>query len=355
MRAGRRQYLRLPGKLGRAVLRQQGFAMLELTVAVLVATLLAVWGASQIANRINDAAAQAVAVWMSSIRMVAFAYLDRHKALLRQASGTAELSHLGYADWTRPRLAELKAAGLLSAGFPELGVRGLGATIRVVRSGTCPGDECRIEALVHSSSALPAAMATSSGDQLVAQWLLAAQGQGGAVMRGRSHQIGGAAFQFPNPPVAGLDPLPDGTVAMAVTAEQLAATDYLRVRDGRDPDLQGTATVKGDIHAQASVNVQGYLSIGAEAVERTACPGNGLMARAAFGALLVCWGNVWMPAGGRGGGGYSTNTRTGCAAGTYNLITGACTCPLGYGAVRISESGSVTAPEGLTRGYLCIG
>jgi len=53
MRAGRRQYVRLPGKLGRAVLRQRGFAMLELTVAVLIATLLAVWGASQIANRIN--------------------------------------------------------------------------------------------------------------------------------------------------------------------------------------------------------------------------------------------------------------------------------------------------------------
>jgi len=329
--------------------------MLELTVALLVATLLAVWGAGQVANRINDAAAQAAAVWMSSIRLAAFAYLDRHKAVLRAASGTAELAHLGYADWARPRLAELKAAGLLSAGFPESGVRGLGATIRIMRSGPCPGNECRVEALVHSSRALPDAMASSSGEQLVAQWLLAAQGQGGAVLRGRSHQIGGAAFQFPNPPVPGLDPLPDGTVAMAVTAEQLAATDYLRVRDSRDPDLQGTATVKGDIHAQASVNVQGYLSIGAEATERTACPADGLMARAAYGALLVCWGNVWLPAGGRGGGGYSTNTKTGCAAGTYNLITGACSCPPGYGAVRISESGSMMAAEGLTRGYLCIG
>jgi hypothetical protein len=329
--------------------------MLELTVALLVATLLAVWGAGQVANRINDAAAQAAAVWMSSIRLAAFAYLDRHKAVLRAASGTAELAHLGYADWARPRLAELKAAGLLSAGFPESGVRGLGATIRIMRSGPCPGNECRVEALVHSSRALPDAMASPSGEQLVAQWLLAAQGQGGAVLRGRSHQIGGAAFQFPNPPVPGLDPLPDGTVAMAVTAEQLAATDYLRVRDSRDPDLQGTATVKGDIHARASVNVQGYLSIGAEATERTACPADGLMARAAYGALLVCWGNVWLPAGGRGGGGYSTNTKTGCAAGTYNLITGACSCPPGYGAVRISESGSMMAAEGLTRGYLCIG
>jgi hypothetical protein len=329
--------------------------MLELTLALLIATLLAVWGASQIANRINDAAAQAVAVWMSSIRMAAFAYLDRHKAVLRQASGTADLAHLGYADWTRPRLAELKAAGLLSAGFPEFGVRGLGATIRVVRGGPCPGDECRIEALVHSSRALPDVMASSAGDQLVAQWLLAAQGQGGAVMRGRSHQIGGAAFQFSNPPVPGLDPLPDGTVAMAVTAEQLAATDYLRVRDGRDPDLQGTATIKGDIHARASVNVQGHLSIGAEAMERTVCPTDGLIARAAYGALLVCWGNVWLPAGGRGGGGYSTNTKTGCSAGAYNLVTGACSCPPGYGAVRISESGSLMAAEGLTRGYLCVG
>lgn len=335
--------------------RQSGFAMLELTAVLLIATLLAVWAASQLVNRINDGAAQAAAVWMSSVRMAAYAYLDRNKVALQEAVVKADMAHLGYADWSRPSLAELKRAGLLSAGFPEHGLRGMQAVLRVMRSGPCPGRDCRIEALVYGSIPLSAAASSGSSAQMVAQWLLAAQGLGGAVAEDRPDHVRGNAFEFPNPPLADNELLPVGTVAMAVTAEQLAASDYLRVRDLRDPQFQDRVTIAGDIHAQASVKVQDNLSIGAQAMDRAFCASEGIIARSNFSGLLVCEGQMWRSAGGRGGGGYSTNSKTGCAAGSYNLVTGACTCPPGYGAVRIAESGSLTAPEGLTRGYLCVG
>lgn len=334
--------------------RQRGFAMLELTVALLIVTLLTVWGSSQLVNRINDGAVQAAAVWMSSIRMAAYAYLDRNKAILQEAAAKTDMAHLGYADWSRPSLAELKSAGLLSAGFPEYGLRGMQAVLRVMRSGPCPGRNCRLEALVYSSIPLSVAVPSGSGEQMLAQWLLAAQGQGGAVTEGWPGHVRGSAFEFLNPPLVDNELLPVGTVAMAVTTEQLAASDYLRVRDSRDPQFQDSVTIAGDIHAQASVMVQDYLSIGAQNVERSFCAQEGLIARAQFGGLLVCQGQMWLSAGGRGGGGYSTNSKAGCAAGTYNLVTGACSCPPGYGAVRIAESGSIAAAEGLTRGYLCV-
>lgn len=335
--------------------RQRGFAMLELTAALLIATLLAVWGASQLVNRINDGAAQSAAVWMSSIRLAAYAYLERNKAALQEASAKTDMSHLGYVDWSRPSLAELKAAGLLSVGFPEHGLRGMQAVLRVMRSGPCPGRSCRLEALVYSSIALPAVVPSGSSEQIVAQWLLAAQGQGGTVSEDRPDHVRGSAFEFPNPPLADTERLPAGTVAMAVTAEQLAASDYLRVRDSRDPLFQDELTVVGDIHAQASVNVNDGLSIGARATDRAFCTQEGMIARSQVSGLLVCEGQMWRSAGGRGGGGYSTNSKTGCSVGAYNLVTGACSCPSGYGAIRIAESGSLVAAEGLTRGYLCVG
>jgi type II secretory pathway pseudopilin PulG len=333
---------------------QRGFAILELTVALLIATLLAVWGASQLVNRANDAAAQAAAVWMASVRMAAFSYIDRHRSALQEASGAMDMGHLGYADWARPSVAELKAAGLLSSGFPEHGLRGLEVTVQVLRSGVCPGSDCRVEALVHSNAALSFNTSTVADEQMVAQWLMAAQGYGGTVTRARPHRVAGTAFEFPNPPASGLDALPAGTVAMAVTTEQLAVVDYLRVRDRRDPQFQSELTVAGDVRAQASVSVQGFLSLGAEAQERSGCEQDAQVARSNAGGLLVCRNKIWLSAGGRGGGGYSTNSKTGCVAGTYNLVTGACSCPEGYGAIRIAESGSIMAAEGLTRGYLCV-
>src|SRR3546814_16350375 len=48
--------------------RQWGFVLLELIVAVLLAALLAGWGAQALVNRMNDAGAQAHAAWMLSLK-----------------------------------------------------------------------------------------------------------------------------------------------------------------------------------------------------------------------------------------------------------------------------------------------
>lgn len=334
---------------------QQGFALLELTAAVLIATLIAIWASGAVVNRMNDAAAQASAVWMLTIRKATQSYIQRYAPVLLAASGMTALAHKGYADWTNPSLPELKGDGLLSPGFPEQAMRGLSASIRLMRAGDCPGDTCRIDALIHTDQALLDSSSGKVNEQMVAQWLLAAQGWGGAVTALRPGYIRGASFEFSNPPVAGTSVLPAGTVALAVTAMHGGDSDYLRVKDPRDPLFQGQATIKGDLNAQASLHVQDYLSIGALEVANTSCTTVGLVAREAEGGLLVCRNNEWMSAGGRGGGGFSLNSAVGCSLETANPLTGVCSCPLGFGAVRISDSGSLMAPEGRTRGYLCVG
>lgn len=334
---------------------QQGFALLELTVAMLLATLLAVWGASLLANRINEASAQANAAWMLSVKGAVQAYLSRYGPALAMADDAAAI--IGYADWSAPTLAELKSDGLLSAGFPQRIAPGGGAGIRLLRQGACPGTSCLVDVLIHSEAPFVHKGTGRPDEQLVAQWMLAAQGWGGWVSVAAPGVLRGPSYQFPNPPAGG-PTLAPGTVALAILAGQGGGFDYLRVRDTRDPDFQGTATIKGDVVASADLRVSKYLYVDAIEAFATSCDHPGAVARERDGGLLICRDKRWSTASRMGGGGFSENLKYGCRnnAGmpTFNPRTDDCTCPGLTAAVQISDSGPQVAPEGRTFGYLCV-
>jgi prepilin-type N-terminal cleavage/methylation domain-containing protein len=352
------------------MLKQHGFALLELLVAMLVTVLLAVWGSNTLMRKVNDAGAQAMAAWMLTARDAFTGYIERYAVLLTQATLPGALGDKGYENWAEPSLSELKSDGLLSAGFPEQAMRGTGLALRVLRHGACPGSECRLEAVLYGTQPLRLGDSSRTDEQMVAQWMMAAQGWGGVVTDARPQFIRGPAFQFPNPPSGG-DPLPAGTVALAITSEQLQALNYLRVADARDPQFQGSLTVLANISTQGSVSAQGdlvaqgslraadYLSIGAQNIEQHPCSPVGMVARNSQGGLLVCHANLWRPAA-RGGGGFMMHSTRGCYTGagapSANPVTGYCGCPFGYTPVPISDSGPPARPEdGRSTGYLCVG
>jgi len=332
---------------------QRGFALLELAVALLIATLAAVFAADRLAQDARDAMAEGHAAWMTSLRQATQRYVERHAAMLAEEGEAVRLD--GFADAFAPTLAELKTAGLLSPGFPAQGARGLGGRVLLTRGADCPSPSCRIEALVYSDGPLGRAASSGPDPSMVAHWLGASMGRGGAVMPGRMQQISGAAFSFPNPPVAGMAPLPAGTVAMAVTAEQLGALDYLRVEDRRDPRFQGSASIAGDLSTGAALLVHEHLRIGGQARAQTMCEIEGAIVQERYGGLLVCREGQWRSAGGSGGGGYSINSLSGCVAAGANPVTGGCSCPAAHLPVRIADSTSAVPSEGRTRGYICVG
>lgn len=336
-----------------AMCRQRGFALLELAIALLIATLLAVFAADRFAQRGRDAVVEGYVAWMASVHHAAQRYIEHNAASWFKSGPAAHIQ--GFADPRSPTLLELKAAGMLSAGFPLQGMRGLGAHIKLVFSADCPSDLCRVEALVFSDAPLGRDTTRSHNLSAIAHWLSSSSGKGGAVMPERPATIAGAAFSFSNPPVAGMAPLLPGTVAMAVTAEQLESAAYLRVRDERDPQFQGAATVKGSLTTGGVLHVQDHLHIQTQAMLKTACPVEGAIVRDSYAGLLVCHYGQWNSAGGSGGGGYSTNSLAGCVEAAANPVTGSCTCPLDYVPVRIADSTSAVPSEGRTRGYICVG
>jgi len=333
--------------------RQSGFALFEVLLAAAVALLVAIWASHAIANRVNDAVARQGAQWMLMVRGAVHAYLQDYVEALRHADSPGDLLLHGFQNWSAPTLAELKAAGLLDTGFPEYVRPLMGATIRVLRDGDCPGDHCRVGAIVHSRQALLKA----SGDvneHMMAQWLLAADGLGGMVHPSRPGVIGGQTFSLPNPPVGGAQ-LPTGTVAMMVSHDQVDQAAWLRVGDTRDPQFQADASVQGDISAGGTVSAGQYLELGAVEEWRWPCDTFGTVARNEQFGLLVCQGGLWQLAV-RQGGGYAINTRFGCyspeGVSLKNPVTGSCSCPFGFTSVPISEGGDVT--RGMTHGFLCV-
>jgi competence protein ComGC len=339
--------------------RQRGFAVLELLLVVLIATLLAVWASSSLVQKINDSHAQGSAAWMLTARKAVQIYIERYADALMQADHAGFLANKGYADWAAPTLTELKSDHLLAPGFPETGVQGAGLLVRVVRQGAaCPGPDCRVEALVYSALPYLHRATQLVDEQMVAQWMLASQGWGGMVAATRPERISGPAFQFDNPPGPGA-PLPPGTVALAVTSQQPGMQDFLRVRDARDPDFKGRATIQEELDVGKSAYVRGYLRLGFQGYEYDPCPESGAVAREYMGGLLVCDSLRWRSAGRGGGGGYAINSRYGCktsgGGSTANPVTRACSCPAGHASVIISDSGAHSADEGRTTGFLCVG
>ncbi|PLC54892.1 hypothetical protein CR155_05385 [Pollutimonas nitritireducens] len=336
---------------------QQGFVMLELIVAAIVTTLVAVWATNTLVNKINDAQAQAGAVWMMSVKKSVHDYIGRYADALIQADDAGELNAKGYADWAAPTINELKADGLLTPGFPETVAAAGSAAVRLMRHGSCPGLSCRLEAIVYSTIPFRVSSGQQVNEQMVAQWLMAAQGWGGSVSTSQPHLFRGAAFQMPNPPGPGAA-LPPGTVALAITAEQLAHLDFLRVRDSRDPQFRGMATVEGNINARSDLHVAQYVHLGAQEELHSPCSADTAIARDKNGGLLVCRENVWRSSSRTGGGGYSVNLLYGCltraGGSTANPVTGTCGCPSGSNPVLISDSGPQAFPEGRTVGYLCV-
>ncbi|MFA7623339.1 MAG: hypothetical protein WCY47_00175 [Pusillimonas sp.] len=335
--------------------RQRGFALFELIVAALIATLLAVWASEALVRKAQEASAQAVAVWMEGVKDALAHYLIRHAASLREATAPGDLEVTGYADWRTPTLAELKGDGLLSVGYPEVYGRDLRLATRVLPQGVCPGDTCAFEAVVYLTSPLDLAIMGRPGDAVLAAWLLAAQGHGGLVARADQSRLAGASFAYVNPPDPEMTALAPGVVALAVTQAGGSAFPYLKVGDERDPLFSAALTVAGTIKSGSGVRAQSSLWLGTQAVAMTSCPENGLVVREQFGGMLVCRSYLWRSAGGRGGGGYSVNSVSGCLSSASNPITGGCSCPSGYSLVLISDSGPKADAEGRTRGYLCAG
>lgn len=347
-----------------ACLGQRGFSLLGLALTLALTSMIAIWASSQLVQRIEDAAARSTGVWLTQVRQAAADVLKQHfSALAKGESLQGEAGVPLFADPYAPTVAELRASAHLPADFPERAAMGFAARINIAKSEACPGERCRIDALVYSAK--PVLKAGTHAPDLVsiAAVIDSAQGYGGAVWPEAPGQVRGAAFSFPNPWAAGAPALSAGTVALWAGVGAQAEADrppampdlsaYVKIGDVRDPMLGGALTVASSINAGA------YLSVGARAVARDSCHvATGTIASTHDGELLSCQFGVWQRASSSFGGAYSINHPRGCrhytGVSTANPLTGQCSCPPGFAGVIVSAGGKWSETEGWTTGYVCV-
>ncbi|WP_345798320.1 hypothetical protein [Castellaniella sp. MT123] len=345
---------------------QQGSLLVEFMIVAILSLALAVWAGQEWARRARALQARALAAWMEPARQTAEAFLRQQADALMRADTPTALAAQGVADWSAPTWAELRATGLLPPGWEENGPLGQTLDLRIVRDGSCPQTPCRLQALIASRTGL---LHRQGGvdEELVAEWLQASGGRGLVVWPRQPGLLRGA----------GLAVAPDsawgwgaGTVALAVwlpigTDPALPPggstddPDHLRVRDPRDPDFQGDASVAGAVRSGTWLQARDGLVLDKGWRGNAACSTDRALGRdERYPGLLICLGGTWQQLARPAGGGYMYNSRKGCASATgvttANPLTGSCSCAAGYSDVQVAESGSLTALEGLSRGYLCL-
>lgn len=348
------------GRVRRRRVGQGGFALLELSLALLIGTLLAVWGSTELMRRADDAAARAAGVWLLEIRHAAGRLLERHFDSL--AAGTPPADADGrplYADPLAPSLAEMRGQGLLPAGFPDAAPGGLQAAIRLHRTPQCPGDGCRIDALVHATA--PLRDGRGEPDMMrLAVLNEATAGLGGHATAGPAGRLRGPAFDFPNPIAPGAPALPAGTPVLWAGLDADTAGRYVRRFDTRDPQLEAPLSAAGPVSAGGRLRTAEYLELAGTADAGQPCGATpGLVSRdRRGGGLLLCQNGTWQGQDGGFGGAYAYNHRHGCfhynGYSTANPRTGSCSCPAGYSPVIVSAGGIWSAIEGWTTGYVCV-
>ncbi|HEY0295244.1 MAG TPA: prepilin-type N-terminal cleavage/methylation domain-containing protein [Bordetella sp.] len=336
---------------------QRGFALVELAVALMIGTLLLVWGSAAVMRRADDAAAQATGAWLLEIRQASQRMLERHVDILAEGGVPAGADGQPlYADARAPTLAEFKAQGLLPQGFSESAPTGGTALIRLMPPSACPGEACRVDMLVYASQALTDAYGAPDMMRM-AVLTDAAGGYGGHASAGSAGRLRGKIFDFPNPYAPGAEALPAGTPVLwaGVDVASTSQSRYVRRFDDRDPQLKGGLTVAGGINGEGLVTgwrlqAREFLQVSGWASPGSGCESDGLVGRTGAGLLVSCQSGVWTASpptqtvvqyfSGPGGGAFWANGTVSCPGG-YKVLSGGAQCIAG-----VASTLSYSNPQG---------
>lgn len=276
-------------------LPQRGFALIELAIAAVILTLGAIWMATRISNDVQDAGARATARYLLSVKGAVQAMTVEHfdhlagyppppgvtapPAAPDWLFGPMPLD-VGIAQLRQPRADG--QPGYLPAHFPETPVYGDAVRVRIWREGSCPGESCRLQAIVHTLAPVRASGELAYSPELVGQVLMATEGYGGHAPPGSPGYIRGAIFNVPNPAgeVAGI-------VAVSASLDTTLFHQFVRQGDTRQVWLQNTLDVAGAMSTATGLMLNTAVQAGAP------CTQEGMYASTARQSLAMCMTGVW--------------------------------------------------------------
>lgn len=362
-----RRYLRT----GKSPRGQQGFAMFELVLAIMIASILGVWAASAWMRQVEDAGAQATGAWMLGVKKGVDQMIKRQSDSL---TGIADLTgaDFHYQDVWRPTITELIQAGHLPQGFPHQPPTRYHVAIRVFEPvGDCLGKGCKIEALTYARPEGLRAAAEASDTTRIGKIIQALEGSGASAHPLKPDRLRGAQVDLPNPPAPDMASLPPGSIVARSFYDSSLLAHFIRQKDKRETRLEAPLSVKesiasdGNLQAGAGILAGGrissgeYLQVQGQATNGGPCDAEGLIGREFQGGLTVCTKGRWQGSGSRFGGVFTLHGMYGCdpvrlRSNMTNPLTGWCTCPESFYPVQISSWALSAGDDVQAQSFVCL-
>ena len=248
--------------------------------------MLLILASNRLVHEVEDSAALSSSMWLAKIKQAIDQMSLGNFDTLAAGNPSPPAGLVAYVNPLAPTLLELKQQGHLPAGFPEVSTLGFGVDIQVLRAQACPGAGCRLNALAYSCKPVSGIATNAPKSMRIVEILTASQGYAGAVTTYAPTRIRGANFDFPNIFLAGGTALAPGSVAIWSSLDDVAYQQYLRLKDPRDPQFQGSVSVKGNMAAGKCLIVKKHLLLEAVNVTGSFCGANpGLVTRDASGGV----------------------------------------------------------------------
>jgi len=287
---------------------QRGIALASLMVAMAVMTLLAVLGASQIRQQIDDHAAEATGRYLLSVRSALVNLQIKHEAWLHDTDVSAAPpgTYPTPPNWhwqasegaqvLRGTVQDLIDEHLLPADLPRFTPLGERAVFLLVRQGVCPGVDCQIQAFAYTCHPISRQASSRSGaacpppagaraqvhPALLGKVMLSTEGYGGHDAAGTQH-VRGRLFAAPR---AWFGFAAQGHAVVTASLDTTAFSQFLRQGDTRPVVLRNQLSVDGMIQTHTGLLFTQAVADGAP------CQPEGLMGSTGS-ALAVCLNGRW--------------------------------------------------------------
>lgn len=229
---------------------QAGFLMFELIAVLGLTAVLGVYASKEAIDKINSGRAEATGVYNSTLKDG----LDKYLNLNAQALSMGALVS-GFSSPLAPTVAELRTAKYLPDAFPLIDPMRRRQIITVDNTG-CPGATCSLTAYTYSHLPLTSSCTAYAADgacagaqgtvwHVLAEEIRAANhGYGTTINLLAPSRLRGNTCDYPAPVSAGL-----ATYGVCTTRTAAIYSQFVRIRDDRNPDLQGDLSVVGKVQS----------------------------------------------------------------------------------------------------------
>lgn len=225
---------------------QAGFTLVELVIALALSGVIALYAMYAVRNSSEEAIAKASGNYIAAVANAAQLHVLMNWEAYADSTPVA-----GVANLLQPTVAELVALGRLPSGYGN-NMTSTRQALRVdINQTGCPGTACMVTALVCTTTGV-----TLGGPQtrfdLASTMVMQQNGAGAQSLPGDGSKIVGPLF---TPGITNPVGNVEGVVCGSSTADIALYQQFVKIRDTRDPDLQGDLTVTGTVTAKDKLYV----------------------------------------------------------------------------------------------------